>query len=241
MKIGRNDLCPCGSGRKYKHCCLTNEFAVREETSTAGQNSRFPVNEAPFSGRFPDSSGDVMSPQYWEAMERQLPRKLRKEFEPIIREAKAAAEHEVHLRAIEEAQVVLEKYRKPFERLLKNKKKLLAQAEKLFDEPPFESMRFSEKDLQRAFEAVGYPPMNWNAGIFFEAAKAAIDFLVDVPHRHELSKRLFFLVPDYVQADRPLDAWILQHNAVVLDNPPEEGCGLFLLSMFFHGMEAWEA
>lgn len=22
MDIGRNDLCPCGSGRKYKHCCL---------------------------------------------------------------------------------------------------------------------------------------------------------------------------------------------------------------------------
>ena len=21
LKIGRNDLCPCGSGRKYKHCC----------------------------------------------------------------------------------------------------------------------------------------------------------------------------------------------------------------------------
>lgn len=20
-KIGRNDLCPCGSGKKYKHCC----------------------------------------------------------------------------------------------------------------------------------------------------------------------------------------------------------------------------
>lgn len=24
MKIGRNDPCPCGSGRKYKHCCLNN-------------------------------------------------------------------------------------------------------------------------------------------------------------------------------------------------------------------------
>ncbi len=23
MKIGRNDPCPCGSGKKYKHCCLT--------------------------------------------------------------------------------------------------------------------------------------------------------------------------------------------------------------------------
>ena len=22
MKPGRNDPCPCGSGRKYKHCCL---------------------------------------------------------------------------------------------------------------------------------------------------------------------------------------------------------------------------
>jgi uncharacterized protein YecA (UPF0149 family) len=20
-KVGRNDLCPCGSGRKYKKCC----------------------------------------------------------------------------------------------------------------------------------------------------------------------------------------------------------------------------
>ena len=23
MKINRNALCPCGSGRKYKHCCLS--------------------------------------------------------------------------------------------------------------------------------------------------------------------------------------------------------------------------
>ncbi len=23
-KVGRNELCPCGSGKKYKHCCLVN-------------------------------------------------------------------------------------------------------------------------------------------------------------------------------------------------------------------------
>lgn len=23
MDIGRNDLCPCGSGEKYKNCCIT--------------------------------------------------------------------------------------------------------------------------------------------------------------------------------------------------------------------------
>jgi hypothetical protein len=27
MKAGRNDPCPCGSGRKYKHCCLLKETA----------------------------------------------------------------------------------------------------------------------------------------------------------------------------------------------------------------------
>lgn len=25
MKIGRNDLCPCGSGKKYKYCCLEKD------------------------------------------------------------------------------------------------------------------------------------------------------------------------------------------------------------------------
>ena len=26
MKIGRNEPCPCGSGKKYKHCCLVKEW-----------------------------------------------------------------------------------------------------------------------------------------------------------------------------------------------------------------------
>ena len=29
MKIGRNEPCPCGSGKKYKHCCLN----AQEKTS----------------------------------------------------------------------------------------------------------------------------------------------------------------------------------------------------------------
>lgn len=24
-KIGRNEICPCGSGKKYKHCCINKE------------------------------------------------------------------------------------------------------------------------------------------------------------------------------------------------------------------------
>jgi hypothetical protein len=28
-KPGRNDPCPCGSGKKYKKCCLTNDEAEK--------------------------------------------------------------------------------------------------------------------------------------------------------------------------------------------------------------------
>jgi tetratricopeptide (TPR) repeat protein len=35
-KIGRNDRCPCGSGKKYKHCCMAQgEAAAREKLATA--------------------------------------------------------------------------------------------------------------------------------------------------------------------------------------------------------------
>jgi hypothetical protein len=33
MKVGRNELCPCGSGKKYKHCCLAR--AERRSQSRA--------------------------------------------------------------------------------------------------------------------------------------------------------------------------------------------------------------
>ncbi len=29
-KVGRNDLCPCGSGKKYKRCCLGKETSAVE-------------------------------------------------------------------------------------------------------------------------------------------------------------------------------------------------------------------
>jgi hypothetical protein len=34
-KIGRNDPCPCGSGNKYKRCCLSAQMPNPEPASTA--------------------------------------------------------------------------------------------------------------------------------------------------------------------------------------------------------------
>jgi hypothetical protein len=33
-RIGRNDPCPCGSGKKYKKCCLGSEDARQKESAT---------------------------------------------------------------------------------------------------------------------------------------------------------------------------------------------------------------
>ena len=30
-KTGRNALCPCGSGKKYKHCCLVTRSVLQEQ------------------------------------------------------------------------------------------------------------------------------------------------------------------------------------------------------------------
>src|SRR5271157_1975333 len=32
-RVSRNDPCPCGSGKKYKHCCLPKEVAARQTRS----------------------------------------------------------------------------------------------------------------------------------------------------------------------------------------------------------------
>jgi preprotein translocase subunit SecA len=31
IKVGRNDLCPCGSGKKYKKCCGKMEFLDHDD------------------------------------------------------------------------------------------------------------------------------------------------------------------------------------------------------------------
>jgi hypothetical protein len=36
-KIGRNELCPCGSGRKYKHCCSLDPVKNEKILRAAGQ------------------------------------------------------------------------------------------------------------------------------------------------------------------------------------------------------------
>jgi hypothetical protein len=50
MKVGRNDPCPCGSGKKYKKCCLAKDEAaarVAREELLVAQRAIAPVFEPP--------------------------------------------------------------------------------------------------------------------------------------------------------------------------------------------------
>lgn len=46
-KMGRNALCRCGSGKKYKHCCLTkDEEAARAARAKAAAEAPAPTGPA---------------------------------------------------------------------------------------------------------------------------------------------------------------------------------------------------
>jgi soluble cytochrome b562 len=45
-KPGRNDRCPCGSGKKYKACCLTRDEAAERDRLAAEQAGREARTEA---------------------------------------------------------------------------------------------------------------------------------------------------------------------------------------------------
>lgn len=47
MKTGRNDPCPCGSGKKYKKCCQTTEPAA---TPTGRPSPRFRFEHGSYGG-----------------------------------------------------------------------------------------------------------------------------------------------------------------------------------------------
>jgi tetratricopeptide (TPR) repeat protein len=46
-KIGRNDPCPCGSGQKYKRCCLPRDEAAAVERARALERERAAARLAP--------------------------------------------------------------------------------------------------------------------------------------------------------------------------------------------------
>jgi hypothetical protein len=52
-RVGRNDPCPCGSGKKYKKCCLSKELAGDEESASGSSSAAVGVSMSGSEPRFP--------------------------------------------------------------------------------------------------------------------------------------------------------------------------------------------
>ena len=53
-KIGRNDSCPCGSGKKYKKCCLAKDREEKKEITEKMQSMQMMSMSAGLAGRGED-------------------------------------------------------------------------------------------------------------------------------------------------------------------------------------------
>ncbi len=57
MKISRNSLCPCGSGKKYKKCCISSSSQLTDILSTGN----LPFSETPPHSEFPKLSEEFLN------------------------------------------------------------------------------------------------------------------------------------------------------------------------------------
>lgn len=229
MEIGRNDQCPCGSGKKYKHCCLN-----------AGTDPAFEANDiAPHDVPALEYPSSAQMLRDIEELLPRLPTGKRRKIEPLMRDIKSHAELESRRGEIDAAISVLESHRADFEALRKDEQKFMAQSQKLFDEEVFKDMSFSPADARRAFEKIGYPSTYIPDNSAFEIYRKAILYLASDKYRQSTSMRLFLLLPAYVNAGRYLDAWIIQHSAWLTADKPKSS-NPFLLAMFLRGYREWE-
>ena len=236
MKIGRNAPCPCGSEKKYKHCCLgSDEITTRKINADMAGENRFDYDSKDVFSE--DREADGISSEYWESLEKQIPRRLRKKYAHLLKEIRKKATSDDFLAEVEDASYELDKYQKKFSHLLRKTAKFLKRAEILFAEEPFEDMRFTVNDMQTAFEKVGYPS---DDDLFFNNMRKYIDCLVDAESQKIFSFSLMWLLPDYVAAKRHIDACIIQHSVMLMDEASKDVVPPFLMCMFMQGVYEWE-
>lgn len=138
------------------------------------------------------------------------------------------------------ASETLEAHGAAFEEVMADPATAMERAYDLFSEERFVSLRYSAEDLERAFEAVGYPS---HAGEISDddmdiALAAAAHLVGDEEERFHLARRLLLALPEYVAAGRYRDAWLIQHSAYRLLETPEESCP-FMFVMFQLAYEEW--
>ena len=233
--VGRNDPCPCGSGRKYKRCCL-----AADERRAAQRHAPVPEadDEAP-------AAAPPVGVHQIAGLLRELARKSsskadRAEFEELLAKTQPVLDYMEQQPAIEAASHAIEAHRADFDKLVGDGQAYLQRTSSLFAEERFLPLRFTADDVQRAFDKVGPLPPGSSNDQFVKIVRKAILHLADKERRSQSAMSLLMHLPDLVAANRPLDAWIIQHCAYLTGEERDES-NPFLFQMFSYGYDDWVA
>ena len=162
------------------------------------------------------------------------------ELQQLLEQVEELATYEAMHDEIEAATQVLEAHRAEFEALMKDGIAAMDHAHRLFSEEPFAPMRYTAADVHRAFEAAGYPSQYREEPTEedMETLVSAILHLADEDRRFHLARQLLMLLPEYVSAERYLDAWLIQYSAFQMTEAPDES-NPFLFVMFNLAFAKW--
>ena len=131
-------------------------------------------------------------------------------FEELLAKTQPILDYMGQQPAIEAASQAIEAHRADFDKLVEDQKAYLERTQALFAEERFVPLRFTADDVQRAFDKVGHPTPGSLSDRFVEIVRKAILHLADKEWRSGSAMSMLMHLPDYVAADRPLDAWIIQ-------------------------------
>jgi DNA-binding transcriptional MerR regulator len=164
----------------------------------------------------------------------------RAEFAKLLASAQPVLDYMEQQPAIDAASQAIEAHRADFDKLVADEEAYLERTRLLFAEDRFVPLRFTADEVQRAFKNVGPLPPGTSDEQFVETVRKAILHLADKERRSQAAMRLLMHLPDYVAANRPLDAWILQHCSYLTGEKHAES-NPFLFQMFSYGYDAWLA
>jgi hypothetical protein len=169
-----------------------------------------------------------------------VPSDQAQELEQLLDRAEELAAYEALHDEIGAATQALETHRAEFEALMKDGVAAVDHAQRLFSEEPFVPLRYTAADVHRAFEAVGYPSRYQEEPTeeVIETLVAAVLHLADEDQRLHLARQLLMLLPEYVSAERYLDAWVIQYSAFQMVEAPDES-NPFLFTMFNLAFAEW--
>lgn len=243
-KLGRNDPCHCGSGKKYKRCHLPIEEKARLD-------ARPPAPEIPHEPQADHDPGEA-SPE-WRGG---LPRfknvqevfkmatrtdwlKRDPELRRLVKENETLFNYLGSEKEIEAALAKLEPYGGEFRKLAGDEAAFLERCEKLFSEEVFAPLRFTASDVERALKEAGISPNRDVEEDLREHLLKGVRFLASKERRDHLALELMLRLPKYVEEGRYLDALLVEFAAQATQEDLGE-VNTFLLRMFLFGLKAWE-